>query len=201
MPDFSTLTPRQREIYDFIKEKIETRGFGPTVREIGEAFNIQSPNGVMCHLKALVNKHVITRELKHARAIRLVGHRPPAPELPLMGLVAAGAPLSAEQQDEHLNFNELFGGANHFALKVKGQSMIEDHIADGDFVVIRKQDNAENGERVVAMIDNEVTLKRFHRAKGQVLLEPANGSMKPIPVNPNSDAKILGVLVGVLRKC
>ena len=152
-------------------------------------------------LAPLVTKQVITRELRHARAIQLVGHRPPGVELPLMGLVAAGSPLAAEQQDEHLNINDLFTGANHFALKVKGQSMIEDHIDDGDYVVIRKQDNAENGERVVAMIDNEVTLKRFHREKGQVRLEPANGKMQPIVVDPKSDAKILGVLVGVLRKC
>jgi repressor LexA len=201
MTDFSTLTDRQREIYDFIREKIESRGYGPTVREIGLAFDIKSPNGVMCHLKALVTKRVILRQDRSARAIQLADHRPPAAELPLMGLVAAGAPLAAVQQDERLNFNDLFGGSNHFALKVKGQSMIEDHIDDGDYVVIRKQENAENGERVVAMIDNEITLKRFHRDKGHVRLEPANGNMKAIVVDPNSDAKILGVLVGVLRKC
>jgi repressor LexA len=201
MVDFSTLTDRQREIYDFIREKIEARGYGPTVREIGEAFDIKSPNGVMCHLKALVKKEVIIRDERHARAIQLVGHRRPAAELPLHGLVAAGSPLAAEHQDEHLNFNEMFCGTNHFALKVQGQSMIEDHIDDGDFVVIRKQENAENGARVVAMIDNEITLKRFHRERGQIRLEPANGKMQPIIVDPNSDAKILGVLVGVLRKC
>lgn len=201
MPDFSTLTDRQREIYEFIREKIEARGYGPTVREIGEAFDIKSPNGVMCHLKALVTKGVITREDRHARAIQLVDHRPPATELPLMGLVAAGSPLAVEQQNERLNFNEMFAGPHNFALKVKGQSMIEDHIDDGDYVVIRRQDSAENGERVVAMIDNEVTLKRFHRERGQVRLEPANGKMQPIVLDPNSDAKILGVLVGVLRKC
>ncbi len=201
MPDYSTLTDRQREIYDFIREKIESRGYGPTVREIGLGFDIKSPNGVMCHLKALTTKGFILREGFSARAIQLVDHRPPAAELPLMGMVAAGAPLAAVQQDERLNFNDLFGGANHFALKVQGQSMIEDHIDDGDYVVIRKQENAENGERVVAMIENEITLKRFHREKGQVRLEPANGKMKPIIVDPNSDAKILGVLVGVLRKC
>jgi repressor LexA len=201
MPDFSTLTDRQREIYDFIRDKIETRGYGPTVREIGEAFEIKSPNGVMCHLKALEKKGLIIRKGFSARAIQLVDHRPPAAELPLMGLVAAGQPLAAVQQDERLNFNDLFGGRNHFALKVKGQSMIEDHIDDGDYVVIRQQDGAENGERVVAMIDNEITLKRFHREGKQVRLEPANGRMQPIVVDPNSDAKILGVLVGVLRKC
>lgn len=201
MPDFSTLTERQQEIYDFIREKIESRGYGPTVREIGEAFDIKSPNGVMCHLKALEHKGCILRGKFSARAIQLVDHRRPAAELPLMGLVAAGAPLGSVQQDERLNFSELFCGDDHFALKVKGQSMIEDHIDDGDYVVIRKQENAENGARVVAMIDNEITLKRLHRDKGQVRLDPANGKMQPIVVDPQSDAKILGVLVGVLRKC
>jgi repressor LexA len=201
MPDFSQLTERQREIYEFIRGKIETRGYGPTVREIGKAFDIMSPNGVMCHLNALVKKGLILREGHSARAIQLVDHRPPGAELPLMGQVAAGSPTQAVAQDERLNFNDLFGGTNHFALRVRGQSMIEDHIDDGDYVVIRKQETAENGERVVAMIDNEVTLKRFHRDKGQVRLEPANGRMEPIVVDPSSESCILGVLVGVLRKC
>jgi repressor LexA len=202
MPDVSKLTEKQRRIYEFIREKIEARGYPPTVREIGLAFSIQSPNGVMCHLNALVTKGFITRQGNSARAIQLVGHRRhSSAELPMMGLVAAGTPMAADAQDERLDFNDLFGGMNHFALRVKGQSMIEDHIDEGDYVVIRKQETAENGERVVAMIDNEVTLKRFHREKGHVRLDPANGRMQPIVVDPNSDARILGVLVGVLRKC
>jgi repressor LexA len=201
MPDFSTLTPRQREIYDFIKDKIESRGYGPTVREIGDGFHIQSPNGVMCHLNALVKKGLILRKGKSARAIQLVDHRPPSAELPLVGSVAAGPPIEAVAHEDRLNFSDLFCGPDHFALKVRGQSMIEDHIDDGDFVVIRKQATAENGDRVVAMIDNEVTLKRYHRDKGQVRLEPANGKMQPIVVDPNSESCILGILVGVLRKC
>ena len=201
MPDFSQLTDRQRQIYDFIREKIESRGYGPTVREIGTAFEILSPNGVMCHLNALVKKGLILREGRSARAIQLVDHRRPGAELPLLGTVAAGAPMAATEQDERLSFGELFGGPNHFALRVKGRSMIEDHIQDGDYVVIRKQETAQNGERVVAMIDEEVTLKRFHSDKGQIRLEPANGEMRPIEVDPNSDARILGVLVGVLRRC
>src|SRR5437763_3249507 len=111
MTDFSQLTDRQREIYDFIREKIESRGYGPTVREIGDAFDIKSPNGVMCHLNALVSKGFIERAEGKARAIQLVGHRrPAAAELPLVGLVAAGSPLLAEAQEEKLNFNELFAG-------------------------------------------------------------------------------------------
>ncbi len=201
MTDFSQLTERQREIYDFIRDKIETRGYGPTVREIGTAFNIMSPNGVMCHLNALVKKGLILREGRSARAIRLVDHRPPGAELPLLGRVAAGPTLTAEQVDERLNFSELFCGPEHFALKVEGQSMIEDHIDDGDYVVIRKQPAVENGERVVARVNGGVTLKRFYREKDKVRLEPANGTMKPIVVGQDDQAEIIGVLVGVLRKC
>src|SRR5215472_7351560 len=183
MPDFSQLTERQREIYEFIRGKIESRGYGPTVREIGLGFGIKSPNGVMCHLKALEKKGLILREGFSARAIQLVDHRPPSSGLPMLGLVAAGAPTAAHAQDERLDFSELFGGPNNFALRVRGQSMIEDHIEDGDFVVIRKQETANNGERVVAMIDNEVTLKRFHKERGHIRLEPANGTMAPIVVD------------------
>jgi repressor LexA len=201
MSDSSQLTERQKQIYEFIRSKIETRGYGPTVREIGNAFEIQSPNGVMCHLNALVKKGLISREERMARAIQLVGHRPPSVELPLLGQVAAGSPSQAVTQEERLNLGDLFSGRDLYALKVKGQSMIEDHIDDGDYVVIRRQETAENGERVVAMIDNEVTLKRFHREKGQIRLDPANGKMQPIYVDPASDTQVLGVLVGVLRKC
>jgi repressor LexA len=201
MSDSSQLTERQRQIYEFIRDKIETRGYGPTVREIGIAFDIQSPNGVMCHLNALVKKGLITREDRMARAIQLVGHRPPSVELPLLGQVAAGSPSPAVAQEERLNLGDLFTGRDLYALRVCGQSMIEDHIDDGDYVVIRRQQTAENGARVVAMIDNEVTLKRFHREKGQIRLDPANGRMQPIYVDPASDTQILGVLVGVLRKC
>jgi repressor LexA len=200
MTDMSHLTDRQREIYEFIKDKIESRGYGPTVREIGEAFGIQSPNGVMCHLNALVKKGLILRQGRSARAIQLVDHRPPSQGLPMLGMVAAGTPTPAVAQDERLEMDDLFGGTNHYALRVRGQSMIEDHIDDGDYVVIRKQETAANGERVVAMIDNEVTLKRFFREKNAVRLEPANGKMQPIVVEPNADARILGILVGVLRK-
>ncbi len=202
MPDFSQLTDRQRKIYDFIREKIESRGYGPTVREIGEAFDIASPNGVMCHLHALVKKGLITRDPRHARAIQLVDHRPTAgASVPMLGNVAAGSPTEAVAQDDRLEFGQMFGGPNHFALKVRGRSMIDDHIQDGDFVIIRQQDTAENGERVVAMINNEVTLKRFFRKKDHVVLEPANEQMEPIVVDPAEDARILGVLIGVVRKC
>jgi repressor LexA len=202
MPDFSQLTDRQREIYEFIRDKIESRGYGPTVREIGDAFGIKSPNGVMCHLKALEKKGLLKRDPFHARAIELTERRGYSAGLPLLGRVAAGAPIEAvEQADERLNINDMFEGPEHFVLQVRGQSMIEDHIEDGDYVIIQKQEDAPNGERVVAMIDNEVTLKRFYKEGDHVRLEPANGTMEPIFVRPDSDARVLGVLIGVVRKC
>jgi repressor LexA len=200
MPDFSQLTERQRDIYEFIRGKIESRGYGPTVRDIGDAFGIKSPNGVMCHLKALEKKGLIKREGGKARAIQLSDFRGPAPGLPLLGQVAAGVPTQAVEQPDRLELGDLFGGPDQFALKVRGNSMVEDHIDDGDYVVIRKQETAENGTRVVAMIDNEVTLKRFYKERDRVRLEPANGAMQPIVVHP-SEANILGVLIGVVRKC
>jgi repressor LexA len=200
MPDFSQLTKKQKAIYDFIREKIDSRGYGPTVREIGLGFGIKSPNGVMCHLKALEKKGLIVREGFSARAIQLVDHKVGSVGLPLLGNVAAGSPVEALEQSERLEFGDLFGGANQFALKVRGLSMIEDHIADGDYVVIHKQETARNGERVVAMIDGEVTLKRYYEDADQIRLEPANGTMQPIRV-PKDQAQILGVLVGVVRRC
>ncbi len=201
MANLNQLTERQREIYDFIQDKIESRGYGPTVREIGQGFRIKSPNGVMCHLKALEKKGLIKREGFSARAIQLLDHKPRSAGLPLLGTVAAGAPIQAAAQDERLEFNDLFGGPNRYVLKVRGQSMIENHIEDGDYVVIRKQETAENGDRVVAMVENEVTLKRFYKEKDHIRLEPANGKMSPIIVDSTKDARILGVLVGVMRKC
>jgi repressor LexA len=201
MPDFSSLTERQREIYEFIRDKIEGRGYGPTVREIGQAFRIKSPNGVMCHLKALEKKKLIKREGFSARAIQLVDFRPRSATLPFVGLVAAGSPTQAVDQNEELDLDRVFGGPNHQVLRVRGQSMIDDHIQDGDYVVIKRQPTAENGERVVAMIGDEVTLKRYYRDKNHIRLEPANRDMEPIIVDANDDPKILGVLVGVMRKC
>jgi repressor LexA len=201
MADFSQLTERQTEIYHFIRQKIEKRGYGPTVREIGLAFEIKSPNGVMCHLKALEKKGLITREEHSARAIQLVDHRPPAQGLPFLGKVAAGAPIQAHEQNERLEVDALFSGPDRFVLKVKGESMINSHIQDGDYVVIQQQKDAANGEHVVAMIDNDVTLKRFYKEKDHIRLEPANEKMAPIIVDASKDIQILGTLVGVLRKC
>jgi repressor LexA len=201
VPDFTQLTERQREIYEFIRDKIDARGYGPTVREIGQAFDIKSPNGVMCHLKALEKKGLIKREGFSARAIQVLESRTSPASLPLLGTVAAGSPTEAIAQEERLDFKDLFGRPNYYALRVRGQSMIDNHIDDGDYVVIRKQNKAENGERVIARIDDEVTLKRFYREKNRVRLEPANREMDPIFVDSENDLEILGILVGVIRKC
>ncbi len=202
MPDFSQLTKRQREIYDFIKSKIEERGYGPTVREIGEYFDIKSPNGVMCHLKALVKKGLINREEKSARAIQLVDYTPPSYSrgLPLIGTVAAGSPLLAVENADRIEFGELFSDPDCVVVKVRGQSMIEEHIDDGDYVVIRKRNTASNGECVVAQIEDEVTLKRFYEEDDFIRLKPANSEMEDICV-PKEAVSIVGVLVGVVRKC
>ncbi|HZU38957.1 MAG TPA: transcriptional repressor LexA [Gemmataceae bacterium] len=200
MADINQLTDKQRQIYDFIADKIESRGYGPTVREIGLAFDIKSPNGVMCHLKALEKKGLIIRQGFSARAIQLTEPRRTT-GLPLLGVVAAGSPTQAVEHEERLEFKELFGEPNTFALRVRGQSMIENHIDDGDYVVIRRQDTAENGDRVVAMIEDEVTLKRYYREDDYIRLEPANGTMAPIIVDDTEEVKILGKLVGVMRKC
>jgi repressor LexA len=201
MPDFSQLTERQKDIYECIRMKIEARGYGPTVREIGEAFDIKSPNGVMCHLKALEKKGLIKREGRSARAIQLLDHRYPGSGLPYLGKVAAGPPVQAIDMAERVEFDEILGGPGRFVLRVRGDSMIESHIADGDYVVIQEKHTAENGEKVVVMIDGDATLKRFYREPDHVRLEPANGTMRPIIVDDTHETKILGVLVGVMRKC
>ncbi len=200
MADLDALTPRQREIYDFIRSKIQGRGYGPTVREIGLQFDIKSPNGVMCHLKALQKKGLIHREPNMSRAIQLLtdptSSRPSG--LKLVGRIAAGQPIEAIEQDEELVFTEWEGTDDKFALRVTGTSMIEEHIADGDFVVIKRQEQARDGQIVaVRDEDGEATLKRFFKERNRVRLEPANKTMKPIY---RDRVDILGVLVGVVRK-
>ena len=191
-------TPRQLEIYEFVREKIHSRGFGPTVREIGLAFNIRSPNGVVCHLKALERKGLISRGKNMSRAIELLMEPAHRRGLPMAGWVAAGTLRVAEEQSERIDFEELFDRDNHFVLKVMGDSMIDAQIADGDWVVIHKRHSAHAGDIVVAQTEEgEATLKHWFPERDRIRLQPANSSMKPIYVK---NARVLGVLVGVVRK-
>lgn len=192
------LTKRQREVYDFIREKIRGRGYGPTVREIGENFEIRSPNGVMCHLKALEKKGLITREPNMSRAIQLTGNAG-APGIPLVGQIAAGGLTEAIEQAEQLDFEELFPAKqNCFALRVRGDSMIEAAIADGDIVICRRTKTAHKGDIVVAMTDEgDATLKYWFPEANRIRLQPANSSMKPIYAR---NVQVLGVVLGVVRR-
>ncbi len=200
MEAFAALTKRQKAVYEFIRDKIRGRGYGPTVREIGTRFKIRSPNGVVCHLRALEKKGMISREANLARAIQLTAEPIELRGLPLAGRIAAGVLHEAIEQDERVDFNAMFDPTKKqlFVLEVHGDSMIDDQIADGDYVVIRKQRTARKGQTVVALTEEgEATLKRWHPEKNRIRLEPANSKMKPIYVR---NARVLGVVVGVVRK-
>jgi len=197
---YDNLTSRQAEIYKFIREKIQSRGFGPTIREIAVRFGIHSPNGVVCHLKALQRKGLIKRHPNQSRAIQLLAEPTEEQGLPLAGRIAAGVLHEAIEQDERVDFRELFEPKDKklFVLQVEGDSMIEDQIADGDYVIVQKQRTARRGQIVVALTgEGEATLKRWFPEKNRIRLEPANSAMKPIYVK---DARVLGVVVGVVRK-
>ena len=197
MATLDQLTERQRLVYEFLRDKIVHRGYGPTVREIGERFNISSPNGVMCHLKALEKKGLISRSPNKSRAIELTQEPLGQNGMPLAGTVAAGLTNLAFEQDDRIDFGSIFARDDHFALRVSGDSMIEAQIADGDFVVVRRQEVAAPGEMVVAQTDEgEATLKYWFPEKTRIRLQPANSTMDPIYLD---QACVLGVVVGVVR--
>lgn len=195
------LTKRQKAVFQFIRDKIENRGYGPTVREIGDRFDIGSPNGVMCHLRALEKKGLITREPNMSRAIQIASEVTEAEAgLPLSGQVAAGVMHEAIEQSERIDFGAMFAKKNQFVLEVTGDSMIDAHIADGDYVIVTKQRTAQPGQMVVAQTDDgEATLKYWHpeKSRKRIRLQPANSRMKPIYVK---NARVLGVVSGVVRK-
>jgi repressor LexA len=199
MSMLDSLTERQLEIFQFIRKQINGRGYGPTVREIKDHFDISSPNGVMCHLKALEKKGVIKREAKRSRAIEL--NSAIAEEtrgLPFVGRVAAGPTTLAFEQTDRIDLGALFTNKDMFVLQVSGDSMIDAQIASGDYVVVKKQKSANKGQMVVAMTDEgEATLKYWHPEAHRIRLQPANSKMQPIYV---SNAQVLGVVVGVVRK-
>jgi len=191
------LTERQQNVYAFIRDKIRHRGYGPTVREIGEQFGIRSPNGVMCHLKALEKKGLIHREPNMSRAIQLAAE---PRGMRVAGRIAAGVLHEAVEQDERLDLADMFDPDNEnlVALQVHGESMIDDQITDGDFVVVDRRRSARKGQIVVAVTEEgEATLKRWFPEKGRIRLQPANAAMRPIFVK---NAQVFGVVVGVVRK-
>ncbi len=199
------MTVRQQAIYEFIRDLVQRRGFGPTIREIADAFDIRSPNGVVCHLKALEKKGLIHRNEFKARAIevpQLQADRKRAraeaePGLPFAGVVPAGFTKHAFELNERIDFDEIFGSAGTFVLRVQGDSMIEAHIADGDYVICRSTGTADRGQMVVALNeDDEATLKFWYPERRRVRLQPANREMPPIYVK---NARVRGVVVGVVR--
>lgn len=216
-PDESGLTSRQRKVLEVIRASVERRGYPPTVREIGEAVGLTSTSSVSHQLAMLQKKGFLRRDPSRPRAVdvRLPGEagtagagqdeaaeraaRPAPTYVPVIGRIAAGGPVLAEQavEDVFPLPRELVGSGTLFLLKVVGDSMIEAAIADGDWVVVRQQPTAENGDIVAAMIDGEATVKTYKRRDGKIWLLPHNPAFAPIP---GDEAVVLGRVVTVLRK-
>jgi repressor LexA len=197
------LTRRQKEILDFLRRHIDRRGYAPTIEEIGDHFGLRSLATVHKHLANLQEKGLIRRQTYRSRALELVRTNVSlrAIELPLLGRVAAGVPIEAVQAAETILVPEdLVGRQETYVLQVKGDSMIEEQIRDGDFVIVENRTEARDGEMVIALLDGEnVTLKKLFREGDQVRLQPANPRVKPLIVDAGK-VRIQGVVIGVLRK-
>jgi repressor LexA len=197
------LTKRQREILDFLNDFIQQHGYAPSLEEIGRRFNLSSLATVHKHLTNLEEKGFIKRAWNRSRSVELVSTRlgARAVELPLLGYVAAGAPIEAVVGTESLAVPEaLVGKRDSYVLRVKGDSMIEEHIRDGDYVIVEDRRTADNGEMVIALLNgSDVTLKKLYREHGRVRLQPANPTIQPIVV-PADQVQIQGVVVGVMRR-
>ena len=210
--DLSSLTTRQQQIYKFICAEVAAKGYPPSVREIAEGVGLSSPSTVHTHLRVLADKGFIKRDYSKPRALEIVGEEQPAEKpadevetldegivrLPLVGRVAAGQPILAEQNLEGTIAlpKELVGDVGSFVLRVKGDSMIQAGIFNGDFVVVKEQPDAVNGQIVVALIDDGATVKTFYREKDRIRLQPENPTMEPIyATNP----VILGRVIALVR--
>jgi repressor LexA len=205
------LTERQRQIFDFVTSYVDSHGYPPTVREIGEAVGLASPSTVHAHLANLERAGLLKRDPTKPRALELADRGRPEPaaddvhRLPLVGEIAAGGPLLAEENiEDHLAVPETLarGDGEEFLLRVKGDSMINAGILDGDIVVVHRQPDARNGEIVVALAGqdegaDEATVKRFYREAGRVRLQPENDALEPIYAD---HVQILGAVTGVFRK-
>lgn len=197
------LTKRQREILDYLNGFIQQHGYAPSLEEVGKRFGLSSLATVHKHLTNLQQKGFIKRAWNRSRSVevmptRVVGR---SVELPLLGYVAAGSPIEAIVGNETIDVPEsLAGTRDTYVLRVRGDSMIDEQIRDGDFVIVEDRRTAENGETVVALLGgNEVTLKKLYRENGQIRLQPANPTIQPIIV-PASDVQVRGVVIGVMRK-
>jgi repressor LexA len=209
------MTARQREVLEFIRAFGDRHGVPPTVREIGEKFHFTA-RAAFDHLRALERKGMLERRVTGKRASRALvlpsqkGSRraePPAgvPGIPLLGRIAAGTPITAvENHEDTIPLRPDWlgaGGQDVFALRVRGDSMIEAHIVDGDLVLVRRQESAGSGDIVAAMVDGEATVKRYGREGGAVVLRPAHPTLKPIVVEPGrGDVRILGKVIGIMRQ-
>jgi repressor LexA len=197
------LTKRQKDILDFISDFIAHNGYSPSMEEIAEHFQIASLNAVFKHLEALESRGHLHRDSNRARSIQLSQSSVPAvKDLPLFGYIAAGRPIEAISAPEVLQIPEYFlpRRSEYYVLRVKGESMIEEHIQDGDYVVVESRETASPGDTVVALVDNEnVTLKKYFPEGGRIRLQPANASLEPMLLNGDR-VKIQGVVVSVMRK-
>ena len=198
------LTKRQREILDYLNEFIQQHGYAPSLEEIGERFKLSSLATVHKHLTNLQEKGFIRRSWNRSRSVELLPSRTGgrAVELPLLGYVAAGMPIEAVASAESISVPEslVAGRRDTYVLRVRGESMIDAQIRDGDWVVVEDRKSADNGEMVIALVEcQDVTLKKFYREAGRIRLQPANNAMQPIYVDPDA-VQIQGVVVGVMRK-
>jgi repressor LexA len=197
------LTKRQREILDYLNDFIQQHGYAPSLEEIGRRFGLSSLATVHKHLTNLQDKGFIKRAWNRSRSVELLPTRAAgrAVELPMLGYVAAGAPIEAIAGNETIAVPEdLVGRRDTYVLRVRGDSMIDEQIRDGDFVVVEDRKTAENGEMVIALVGgSEATLKKFYRESGRIRLQPANPAVQPIIVDP-ANVQIQGVVVGVMRK-
>jgi repressor LexA len=197
------LTKRQKELVDYLDGDITKQGYAPTLEEIGRHFGLSSLATIHKHLTNLEKKGLIRRKWNRSRALEVVPQqrRAGALELPLLGRVAAGAPIEAiEQPDTIAVPEELVGRGETFVLRVNGNSMVKEGILDGDYIVVQSRTHAENGETVVALVQGDATVKRLYREKaGMIRLQPANDQMEPI-IARAADVEIRGVVVAVMRK-
>ena len=192
------LSKMQQKIYDYIVESVRERGYPPSVREIGQAVELRSPSTVHFHLKKLADAGYIEKDAGKGRAITLADPPIPEDQVPIVGNVAAGSPILAEECiEDYLTFDTGGRQNEYFALRVRGESMLNAGILPGDLVVVHRQSNVHNGEIVVAMIDDEATVKRYSRQNGHIWLLPENDDYSPID---GTYAQILGKVSAVVRR-